>query len=118
LKILSDTKSGLPAPEADEDRPAEVLGYALGSDFIDQCRNRREAPGNSEYHDVHVFRLGMRQSRVYERELDGLASHISAAGGAVNERTLQCPPFWSDGLHMWEELPELFEETVSCVKQL
>lgn len=124
LQILSATKSGLPAGNTaffagrvENNQPVEILGYAVGPDFVRQCSHRPVAPAGPVRGRIHVFRLGRRRRKVYTEELDGLVDGLKAGGCDVDDREIVCPPFWSDGLHLWEEIPELFEETVSCLAQ-
>jgi pimeloyl-ACP methyl ester carboxylesterase len=125
LQILSDTTSGLAAKDSDyytgrveRGEPVEILGYAIGAEFVQQCLRRTSMPTAPAFARIDLFRLGTRQTHVYREELDRLVENMARAGHRVIDSELRCPPSWSDGLHMWEEIPELFEETITCLAQL
>lgn len=122
LQILSDARFGLPVRDSAhfsarvrDGKPVEILGYRLGPEFLRQCEQRSGAPVDGAFERVDVFRLGLRQSRVYAGELDALIAALRSGPAEVYDHAVRCPSFWSDGRHLWEELPELYEETLPCL---
>jgi pimeloyl-ACP methyl ester carboxylesterase len=124
LQIVSDGKFGLTQRDsayyaglAEAGTPVEILGYLLNAGLVTECDGASQLTPRCKCDRTVVFRLGSRQHRQYSNQLDKLVLDCGQVSAVVNDRTVKCPPFWSDGLSYWEEIPELFEETLSCLDQ-
>jgi pimeloyl-ACP methyl ester carboxylesterase len=124
LQIVSDGKFGLTPHDSEyyaslarEGKPVQILGYLLNPGLIGECESVSQLVPRFDSDRTEVFRLGSRQHQRYTDQLDKFVLDCRVRSGVVSDRRLKCPSFWSDGLSYWEELPQLFEETLTCLER-